>query len=32
MMTGKIKPKGPDEEPEIQTLRKRSIAKDKVLS
>lgn len=31
MMTGKIKPKGPEDEPEVPTLRKRSFAKEKVL-
>lgn len=29
-MKGKIKPKQKDDEPEVPTLRKRSVAKDKV--
>lgn len=32
MMKGKIKPKEKEAEPEMPTLRKRSVAKDKVLS
>lgn len=31
MMKGKIKPKGPEEEPEKPTLRKRPVTKDKVV-
>lgn len=31
MMTGKIKPKPKEDEPEMPTLRKRSVAKDKVV-
>lgn len=30
VMKGKIKPKGQEDEPELPTLRKRSVAKDKV--
>lgn len=30
MMKGKVKPKEKEEEPEMPTLRKRSVAKDKV--
>lgn len=31
MMKGKIKPKPKEDEPEMPTLRKRSVAKDKVV-
>lgn len=30
MMKGKVKPKEKESEPEVPTLRKRSVAKDKV--